>query len=272
MLETTFIILLGLGLVAGILAGLLGIGGGILFTPVLFVIFSDAGIADPVVLTIGTSLFCTFIAAFGSSVRQYRQKNFYWKDGLIVGLLGALGVTVGKWVITAPFYSKQVFVIFFSLLLLYVAWMFIRRGRKNPEEKDIQEGGVTKTQAGVSGGLGGFVAALGGIGGGGVMVPIFNLYYKKPFKKVVSISSLAIVFISLSGWLQLALAGSAQEALTDYAIGYIDFGAAFPLCIGAMTGGFLGALINLKIKQLYLQYGFALLAAGMAVKLLVEVF
>lgn len=272
MFETTFLILLALGIIAGILAGLLGIGGGILFAPVLFVVFSDASIADPVVLTIGSSLFCTFVAAFGSSVRQYRQQNFFWRDGLLVGILGSLGVTIGKWVITAPFYNKQVFVIFFSLLLMYVAWMFIKRGKRNFEEVATRESTVTKKQAVVSGGLGGFVAALGGIGGGGVMVPILNLYFEKPFKKVVSISSLAIVFISLSGWLQLTLAGSAQEALTDYAVGFVDFGAALPLAAGAMIGGFFGAFINLRIKQLYLQYAFAVLAVGMAVKLLVEVF
>lgn len=271
MLETAFFLLLGLGLVAGILAGLLGIGGGILFTPVLFVVFSRAGIKDPVVLTIGTSLFCTFIAAFGSSIRQYRQHNFYWSEGLKVGVLGAIGVTFGKWVITAPFYSKQVFVVFFSVLLLYVAWVFVNRGASSALANNPNST-ITFKEASVAGGLGGFVAALGGIGGGGVMVPILNLFFKKPFKKVVSISSLAIVFISLSGWLQLALADNSAGTLTNYALGYIDFGAALPLSIGAMIGGFLGALINLKINRRYLQYGFAALALTMAIKLLTEVF
>ena len=271
MLDITFLILLGLGLVAGTLAGLLGIGGGILFTPVLFVVFSRAGIKDPVVLTIGSSLFCTFIASLGSSVRQYRQQNFFWGEGLKVGVLGAVGVTLGKWVITAPFYSKQVFVIFFSVLLFSVAWMFINRGVSAPESES-EHISISSKEAGVAGGLGGFVAALGGIGGGGVMVPILNLFYQKPFKKVVSISSLAIVFISLSGWLQLALAGNNIGTLTYYAWGYVDFGAALPLSMGAMAGGFLGALINLKIERRYLQYGFAALAISMAVKLLTEVF
>lgn len=122
MLDITFLILLGLGIVAGILAGLLGIGGGILFTPILFVIFSDAGVANPVVLTIGTALFCTFVAAFGSSLRQYNQQNLFWSEGLKVGLLGALGVTAGKWVITSPFYSQQVFVVFFQCVIALCSW------------------------------------------------------------------------------------------------------------------------------------------------------
>ncbi len=270
--EILFLILLGLGLIAGILAGLFGLGGGILFTPILFVVFSDAGIENPVVLTIGTSLFCTFIAAVGSSVRQYRQQNFYWGEGLKVGLLGAAGVTLGKWVITSPYYSQQVFVLFFSTLLMYVAWMFVRRGKQTNGESAADKRPLAWSEATVSGGLGGFVAALAGIGGGGVMVPINNLYYKKAFKKAVSISSLAIVFISLSGWLQLGWAANSSQALTAYAWGFVDFGAALPLSISALMGGFAGAFLNMKVDRQSLQYAFALLAVAMAVKLLAEVF
>lgn len=266
------LILFILGIIAGIVAGLFGLGGGILFTPILFVVFSNAGISNPVVLTIATSLFCTFIAAAGSSIRQYHQRNFYWKEGLKVGLMGAIGVSVGKLVITSPYYSQQEFVIFFSLLLFYVAYMFYRRGSKKIGDVDRDTVPVTLKQASVTGGVGGFVAALAGIGGGGVMVPLMNLYYGKNFQKSVSISSLAIVLISLSGWLQLALNSGSIETLTAYHLGYVDFGAALPLATGGFIGGFAGALFNLKIERRYLQYAFAILAIGMAVKLLSEAF
>lgn len=264
--------MLGLGLLAGTVAGLFGLGGGILFTPILFVIFSNAGIENPVVLTIGSSLFCTFIAATGSSIRQFQQRNFYWSEGLKVGVLGAVGVFLGKQIITSDYYSQQVFVIFFSLLLIYVAYMFYRRGsqRSTAVEENVRP--VTGKQAAVTGGLGGFVAALAGIGGGGVMVPLMNLWYKKEFVRSVSISSLAIVLISLSGWIQLAFFNGNTQAMTSYYIGYVDFGTAFPLAVGGLLGGFTGALFNLKIKRRYLQYAFSILAVGMAIKLLAEVF
>lgn len=267
----TFFILLALGMVAGIIAGLFGLGGGILFTPILFVVFSDAGIENPVVLTIGTSLFCTFIASVGSSIRQYNQQNFFWTEGARVGLLGVLGVTLGKWIITSDYYSQKEFVIFFSILLMYVSWLFFRRGDSDDQQAKINNKPVRWKESGVTGGLGGFVAALAGIGGGGVMVPILNLYYHRPFKKTVSISSLAIVFISLSGWVQLALQ-EAGNTLTHYHIGSVDFGAALPLAFSGLLGGFLGAFLNLKIERKFLQFAFAALAVGMAVKLLSEVF
>jgi uncharacterized membrane protein YfcA len=266
------LILLLLGVLAGIVAGLFGLGGGILFTPILFIVFSDAGIENPVVLTIGSSLFCTFIAAFGSSVRQFQQKNFYWSEGVTIGLMGAGGIYLGKLVITSPYYSQQEFVIFFSLLLIYVAYMFYRRGARPKNEIDQDERPVTLPQSFATGGLGGFVAALAGIGGGGVMVPLMNLLFKKSFARSVSISSLAIVLISLSGWLQLGLVENGVGTLTEFHWGYVDFGAAFPLAVGGLLGGFLGALFNLKINRRYLQYAFSVLAIAMAVKLLAEVF
>lgn len=266
------LILLVLGILAGVVAGLFGLGGGILFTPILFVVFSDAGIENPVVLTIASSLFCTFVASLASSVRQYQQQNFYWTDGIKVGLLGALGVTLGKMVITSSYYSKKEFVIFFSLLLMYVAFMFYRRGNRSTQQLVSNDNPMEWGQSMVTGGLGGFVAALAGIGGGGVMVPLMNLLYKKKFVRAVSTSSLAIVIISLSAFIQLGFSGNEVQALTSYHWGYVDFGAALPLAVGGLLGGFVGALINLKINRRYLQYAFAVLAVGMAVKLLAEVF
>lgn len=266
------VILFLLGIVAGIVAGLFGLGGGILFTPILFIVFSEANIKDPVVLTIGSSLFCTFIAALASSVRQYQQKNFYWPEGIKIGLLGAAGVYLGKLVITSSYYSQQEFVIFFSLLLFYVAFMFYRRGSLKKKNVATRDKPLGWSQSVVTGGLGGFVAALAGIGGGGVMVPLMNLLYKKAFAKAVSISSLAIVLISLSGWLQLGWTGNSIETLTRFHWGYVDFGAAFPLAIGGLFGGFAGAFINLKINRRYLQYAFSVLAVIMAVKLIAEAF
>lgn len=268
----SFIILLLLGIVAGTLAGLFGIGGGILFTPILFLLFNDAGLSDPVLWTIGSSLFCTLIASIGSSIRQFRQDNFFWSEGLKVGLLGTIGVILGKWVVTSGYYTEEEFVIFFSLLFIYVAFMFFRRGKLSDSEIEVDRGIVRLKEAAVTGGAGGFVAALAGIGGGAVMVPVLNLYYRKAIQKTVSISSLAIVFISLSGVIQLALIEAPGQSLSGHALGVVDFGTALPLAVGGLAGGFIGAFINLKADRRYLQFGFALLAIAMTIKLISEIY
>lgn len=264
-------LLLLIGLLAGILAGLLGIGGGILFTPALFLLFHNAGIEHPVLWSIGSSLFCTFVSALSSSIRQRQQRNFYWQEGLSVGLFGIVGTFAGKQVTTSPFYSEMEFTILFSLVLLFAAYMFLRRGNHAGKRKEKSTGQLKVKQTSVVGGIGGFLASLAGIGGGAAMVPLLNLAYHKPMEKAVSISSLAIVLISLGGWGQLAWMDVTAAGITHYTLGYVDFGAALPLVIGGFSGGFAGAWINLKIKRRYLQWGFAALAIVVAIKLLSEV-
>lgn len=262
------LILLVIGLAAGILAGLMGIGGGIIFTPVLFFLFESEGVENPVLWTVASGLFCTFVAAFGSTVRQYIQDNIFWKEGIKLGILGAIGVFLGKLVITSPYYNRTEFVIFFSLMLLYAAFMMFRRGNDKDDEYDRDFNKLTLKETSVTGGLGGFVAALAGVGGGGIMVPIMNLFYKQPFRKAVSVSQLGMTIMVFTGWGQLALEAGAISGITEFSLGYVDFGAALPLSIGGLIGGFGGAFLNHKINRKYLQWGFAVLAVLMAGRLI----
>ncbi|TVR15419.1 MAG: sulfite exporter TauE/SafE family protein [Balneolaceae bacterium] len=253
-----FLLLILLGILAGVVAGLFGLGGGVLFTPILFLLFSAQSLPEPAIWAIATSLFCTFTASVSSSIQQRNQRNFYWKEGLTVGLLGSIGVYAGRRVVLSEVYTEEVFVVIFSVLMLIVASLFYQRGQKRDvDETEKVKGGFLPFTA--TGSLGGFVASLAGVGGGVVMVPAMNLILKLKMAKAVSISSLAIVFISLSGWLQYAfLAGNPAE-ITDFKIGYVDFGTGLPLIFGAFIGGFLGVRIGKKVPQRILQLGFSIL-------------
>lgn len=266
------ILLLLIGLVAGTIAGLMGIGGGIIFTPVLFFLFEEAGVENSVQWSVGSGLFCTLIAAGSSTVRQYLQQNIFWKEGIKLGLLGAVGITVGKFVLISSYYNREQFVVFFSLILLYAALMMFKRGKDTSNESDRIFSELKFPQLFITGGIGGFVASLAGVGGGGIMVPIMNLFYKQPFRKTVSVSQLGMTILITSGVIQLSLAENASVGITDFTLGFVDYGAALPLVIGGLIGGFGGALLNHKINRKYLQWGFALLAVIMASRLLLSVF
>lgn len=262
------LLLLLIGLIAGVLAGLMGIGGGIIFTPVLFILFEGSGVENPVLWTVASGLFCTFVAASGSLVRQHIQDNVFWVEGIKLGIMGAIGVFAGKLVLTSPWYRREEFVIFFSLMLLYAAYMMFGRGQDKGNEYERTFEPLQLKQSFITGGVGGFVAALAGVGGGGVMVPIMNLFYKQPFRKAVSVSHLAMIIMVTTGWLQLALEPGAISGITSYSIGYVDFGAALPLSVGGLIGGFGGAYLNHKISRKWLQWGFAILAVIMAGRLI----
>lgn len=262
--------LLLIGIFTGILAGIFGIGGGVLFTPILFFVFNSAGIEQPVAWTIGTSLFCTFTAALSSSIQQRKQKNSYLAEGIRVGLFGALGVYFGKLVSTSSFYTEEVFVALFSFLLLIVAYMFYKRGQSKVNA-NLNTNPVQFKDSIITGLGGGFVAAIAGVGGGVVIVPALNLGYKLDIAKAVSISSLAILLISLSGWLQFAFLPGIAVGATSYTLGFVDFGTGLPLIFGAFAGGFLGVKAAKKLPQNKRQVLFSILTIVVAVMMIYSI-
>lgn len=253
-----FLLLVFIGIFTGILAGVFGIGGGTLFTPVLFVLFTSAGVEQPVAWTIGTSLFCTFIAALSSSIQQVNQKNSFVSEGVKIGLFGAVGVFIGKQISVSEFYTEEIFVSFFALLLIFVAFLFYKRGKSKNIPGENNHPILIKKSV-VTGLGGGFVAALAGVGGGVVIVPVLNLYYKINIAKAVSVSSLAILLISLSGWLQFAFLAEQLSGATDFVIGFVDFGTGFPLILGAFAGGFMGVRVAKEVPQKQRQIAFSFL-------------
>ncbi len=261
-----------IGFIAGTIAGLLGIGGGIIFTPVLFFLFKQAGVNDPFIWTIGTGLLCTMVASLGGTIRQYLQKNIFAHESIRVGILGSLGVYAGKLIIVSDYYSDLAFVIVFISMLLIVSVMMFLRGQDTSVEEDRVFSDITYSRSFFVGGIGGLIASLAGVGGGGIMVPIMNLIYKQPFRKAVSISSFAIVLITLSGVVQLtAYEVTESSTISPYTWGYVDFGAAFPLIVAGLIGGFLGAHFNHRISRKKLQWGFAVLALVMAIRLILTI-
>lgn len=266
-----FLLLLLLGVFTGILAGLFGLGGGILFTPILFTIFQAEGIQNPTAWTIGTSLFCNFIAAGSSSFQQFKKQNIFWKQGFIVGAFGIAGVFIGREIVLSPFYTETVFIIFFTLLLVLAGVSYFRKG-KSDERQVLNINPIGVREGSLTGGITGIVAATAGVGGGIVMVPLLNLIYKTSIGRAISISSLAIVIISFSGWFQYALVNTPVDAMSTYSVGYIDFGAALPLVLGAFAGGIIGVNLNHKINRTVLQYGFSITVIVVAIFMLFKLF
>lgn len=256
-----FILLIVAGLVVGTMAGLLGIGGGILFTPIFYSIFSTQEIENPVLWTLGTSLFCTFIASTSSSLQQAIQGNMYLRQGLFVGILGTIGVFLGGRVALSPFFTRDVFLIFFILFLLSVVALFLRNAfsSKEAEERVIPGAELTFGKSLVTGGAGGFIAALAGVGGGIVMVPLMNVLFKMDMIRTVSISSFAIMVITFSGWFQYAMAEPLTAGITFYTFGFVDFGTALPVAMGAVAGGITGVKLNHRVKGKWIYILFTLM-------------
>ena len=260
------------GLAGGLIAGMMGVGGGIIFTPVLFFLFERAGVPDPVQWSVASGLFCTFVAASSSTIRQASNKHLFVKEGLLLGAFGAVGITLGKLVLTSGHYNRAEFAVLFSLILFYSGYMMFRRGKDRTDEYKRDFSDLSPKAAFISGGVGGFVASLAGVGGGGVMVPIMNIFFKQPFTKAVSISHLGMTLMLSVGLIQLLLQPVETPGISPYTLGYVDLGAALPLSGGGLIGALIGTTLSRKINRSYLQWGFALLALIMGGRLLLSVF
>ena len=116
------------GIVAGVVAGMLGVGGGILFVPALTI-----GLGLSQVEAEATSLLAVVPVALIGAWRQERYGNVALKDAAVIGALSGLGVLAG--VVLANALPTRVLKIAFAALLLLNAYQLSRRAMKSLKER-----------------------------------------------------------------------------------------------------------------------------------------
>ena len=121
---TTILLAVSLGFVAGILSGMFGVGGGILFVPTLVIVLDLAQLSAQ-----ATSLAAMIPVVLVGAYRQHRYGNVKWRAALLVGLTSAAGVAVGT--VLADALPEHVLRKLFAVLLLFVAAQLAwSRGRR----------------------------------------------------------------------------------------------------------------------------------------------
>jgi uncharacterized membrane protein YfcA len=109
-----------MGAAGGVVSGMLGVGGGILFVPALTLVLSLSQVKAE-----ATSLLAIIPVAFVGAIRQRRYGNVRLRDGAVLGALSALGVIAG--VALANELTQRALRIGFAVLLVVVAAQFLRR-------------------------------------------------------------------------------------------------------------------------------------------------
>jgi len=265
------LLLLAAGLLAGFVAGLVGVGGGIIFAPVLFFYFHAAGVAPAVLtpLTLGSSLLCTLLVALASAFFQYRRGAVLVRLMVIVGLCSALAVYLTtRFITTQPWYTPEVFQVIFSVVLLSVV---ARMLLKKPTDRAVSPEAPAEATRSLpalfgTGSAAGAVSAAVGVGGGVVLVPAYNSFLGIPIHKAVGTSSATIVLISLAGVATYALRGIGADVPAT-AFGYVD-ARAFLLCLPALLTARLGVQAAHRFNVRALQAAFGVVAVLVAGRLL----
>jgi uncharacterized membrane protein YfcA len=113
------------GLAGGVVGGLLGVGGGILFVPALAIFLDESQVQAE-----ATSLLAIVPVALVGTWRQHRFGNLRLRDGVVLGALSPLGVALG--VVVANAVSQRVLELAFAALVLFVASQLVRRAVATP--------------------------------------------------------------------------------------------------------------------------------------------
>ncbi|MGZ5302714.1 MAG: sulfite exporter TauE/SafE family protein, partial [Bacteroidia bacterium] len=183
--ATDFLLLFFYGAIGGLLSGMLGIGGGIIYVIVLNTFLEKYGLKgeELVKFVLSNSIAATFFAGVSGTIKQRKSGNFFPREILVTGSAGitsALAVTYS--IVHWDWYSKEIFSLFFMAILLIMAINMLATRNKNNTIQANQSAEEHKPFFGKSiygflaaGFATGAVSSLTGLGGGVVLIPLLAL-------------------------------------------------------------------------------------------------
>ncbi|WP_245903149.1 sulfite exporter TauE/SafE family protein [Humitalea rosea] len=251
------------GLLSGTLAGLLGVGGGIVIVPVLFLVFPLFSVPEAIQmkLAVGTSL-ATIIPTSIQSARKHRAKGTM--DVVLLRQLWPsilVGVAVGT--LAAIFVRGPVLTAVFAVVSLLVA---ANMGFSGVDFR-LRDRFPAEPLRSLIGGLIGTVSAMMGIGGGTVGVPILSMF-GAPIRAAVATASVFGIIISIPASIGLIYAGLGNPLLPPFSFGYVNL-IGFALIVpSSMLATPWGVHLAHTIPPLALKRAFAIFLAITATRMI----
>ncbi len=266
MLEVEFIIaLVLLGSVVGFLAGLLGIGGGLVMVPVLTSLFVWQGlpVENVVHLALGTSMASIIVTSLSSMRAHHRKGGVLWN---VVKLI-APGIVVGAFLATfiAAMLSSVFLATFFGCFLIYASTQMFLNKKPKPSRTLPGAGGLF-----AAGGVIGSISALVSIGGGTLTVPYLS-WHNVDVKKAIGTSAAIGLPISLAGTVGYLVNGWNVEIAGPYIFGFVNIPAVILISVMSFLTAPLGANLAHKLPVQVLKKVFAVLLLLLAAKMISSV-
>ena len=259
--------LLALGVVAGFLAGLLGVGGGMMMVPVLTLVFTQRGVEGGVAvkMAIATSMATIMFTSLSSLRAHHGLGNVKWPiaramaPGIVAGSLaagaGAFAVLKG-----------QTLALVFAAFIGYMALQLLRGRQPRPSRQLPGWAGL----AGM-GALIGFLSALVGAGGAFLSVP-FMTWCNVPPRHAVGTSAALGFPIALASTAGYVVAGWGLAPALPGAVGYLYLPALAIVSLASVSLAPLGASAAQRMDVAMLKRLFALLLLALAASMLHRAF
>lgn len=276
-----FLVSLVVGLAVGVLAGLLGIGGGMLLVPAF-----KLGYAMDSLMCTATSLFTIIPTSVSGAISHIRNKTCLPKLGVAAGLGGACLSPLGVWLATlSPDWAVMRAA---ALIIAYSSVTMFRKALKAPkvprgagagaadaaakeaaaedraaaiERAHAEAPTIGWREAAIGAAIGlfaGLASGYVGVGGGFIMVPLMMSILHVPMKLTSGTSLIAVMI--------LAVPGTVTQAL----LGNINWIAGIAVACGSIPGATLGAKLIPKVPERQLRFLFAGFLVVAAVLLVVN--
>jgi len=280
--SINILIPIGLGLAVGLLSGLFGVGGGFLMTPLLIMLGIPATVAA------ATDSSQIVAASTSGTYAHWKVGNVDFKMGLYLlaggfvgGLIGVEGIKILRALGNADFVIKITYVLMLGIVGTYMFIESLQSMRKKPSDvaplrkerkidaflkslplqSEFEKSGVTHSVL-VPIFLGCFVgilAAIMGVGGGFLMVPIMFYILRMPMHVIVGTSLFQILFTCIE-----------VTFLQSYTNHTVDFTLAALLLLGSTIGAQVGAVFGRKLKGEQLKILLAVIVLVVTVKIVFE--
>ena len=259
-----FALYLVLGAIAGILAGLFGVGGGIIIVPVLVFSFTAQGFAPEVLthLAVGTSL-ATIVFTSINSIREHNRRGavqwnlFVWLAPGILAGAAVGGVTAA--LIQGPILQKIIGVFAICVALQLALNLPPKNSRPLPKRPELI----------AAGGIIGWASAIFGIGGGSVTVP-FLVWRSVSIQQAVATSAACGFPIAFAGAVVFMSTGWHESQLPEWSLGFVYLPAVLGIALTSMFFARFGARLAHRLPPLLLKRLFALLLTAVGISFLLN--
>ncbi len=250
------------GAVTGIIAGLLGVGGGIIIVPMLTTLFAWQHFPPDQIqhMALGTSFATIIFTSFSSFMSHHRRGAVRWDiwksmtPGILVGTFG------GSWI--AAGLSTAALRGFFACFLAVVGVRMLLGSKPKPGRELPRRGGL----AGV-GGIIGLISSFAGIGGGTMSIP-FMTWCNVPIQVAVGTSAALGLPIALAGALGYVWNGFGVPGLPDWSLGFVYLPSLAALVVASMLTAPIGVRISHALPVDRLKRCFGIFVCLMAVRML----
>jgi uncharacterized membrane protein YfcA len=261
-----WLLYLATGAVSGVLAGLLGVGGGMVIVPLLTFVFTSQHLPAPYILhlALGTSLASIVFTSVASSRAHHARGAVDWRVVRTISLGILTGTFFGSWV--AAQLPGRFLGGFFVAFLYYVALQMLFNVRLKPSRALPGGGGMFGM-----GNLIGGISSLVGIGGGSLSVP-FLLWCNVPVRSAVGTSAAIGFPIAVAGAAGYVLNGMTITTLPAGSLGFVYVPALAGISLASVLTAPLGARLAHSLPLAHLRRIFAFFLMAMGTRMLAGFF